>query len=174
MRKLWRARAGLTLIELLIVLSILGVLAAIVLGNVTGMSSSGKESSFQEDQNSMQKASDSYYSQYKNSYPTRNLLAASATAVTSTAYIDFFRLLSQGKLLAAPQSAGPGNNVNKTVGFGDSPFSGCGATALPALTIPSGSCTAGLGSYIWWVDNAGVVHSQNTAGVTDAYNGRYP
>ncbi len=170
MRNLWRDRAGLTLVELLIVLSILGVLVAIVLGNVTGMSSQGKEQSFLEDQNGMQKASDAYYSQYKNSYPTRNL--AGTVAVANTSYIDFARLTQAGKMLNAPQSAGAFNNIGAT-SFGDSPFTGCSTAAIGTITVVGG-CTPGLGSYHWWVDNAGEVHSQNTAAQTDTFNGRYP
>lgn len=169
MRKLWGARVGLTLIELLIVLSILGVLAAIVLGNVTGMSSQGKDTSFEEDENNMQKASDTYYSQYKNFYPTRNLSGSST--ITNSAYIDFFRLLSIGKLLTAPQSAGSWNNVSSAAGFGSA--TPCSAAANGEVQSIN-SCSPGLGSYSWWVDNTGKVHSQNTAGQTDTFNGRYP
>lgn len=172
--RLRRAAGGLTLIELLIVLSIMGVLASIVMHNVTGMASQGKDRAYLEDRNNMQKAVDTYYANYQSSYPTRNTLPGPTGNIpTNTAYIDFFRLLSIGKLLTFPESAGPWNNVSEAGGFGDSPFIGCVTSGNGSVTL-SGSCVPGAGSYSWWVDGFGRAKSQNTQGQTNTFNGRYP
>lgn len=158
--------------ELLIVLSIMGVLASIALQNVTGMASQGKDRAFIEDRGNMQKAADTYYTEYGKFYPTRNTLAG-PTTVTISAYIDFFRLLTIGKLLTPPESAGPWNNVSEDGGFGDSPFTGCSTNGNGSIATTV-TRTAGSGSHSWWIDAFGRARSQNTEGQTNRCNGRYP
>jgi len=55
-----RGEKGFTLIEIIIVLAVLGVLAAIIVPNVSGFLGRGKERSWDADRNQLQAAVDSY------------------------------------------------------------------------------------------------------------------
>lgn len=154
-RGLFRREDGLTLVELLVVMSILGVLAAIVVGNVTGMTTEGRDQSVVADTDAIQKAVDSYYGD-SNKYPLRAdpfLKGAEQVAGTwggTDYYINFYYVTEVKRLLSAvPKSAGPDNVVKL-------------------------DNTKGTGSYDWWVDYLGKVHYQNTENVTDTFNGKYP
>jgi prepilin-type N-terminal cleavage/methylation domain-containing protein len=66
-----RDERGFTLVELLIVISILGVLVAIVVPNVGGLLGAGKQASYNADQATIQTAVDAYYlTRNPNEYPT--------------------------------------------------------------------------------------------------------
>jgi prepilin-type N-terminal cleavage/methylation domain-containing protein len=66
-----RDERGFTLVELLIVISILGVLVAIVVPNVGGLLGAGKQASYSADQATIQTAVDAYYlTRNPNVYPT--------------------------------------------------------------------------------------------------------
>jgi general secretion pathway protein G len=76
-RRRHQGQRGFTLIELLVVIAILAVLAAIVIFNVTGVVQRGNTAACQTDLQTVQTASDAYYSD-NGSY------AASVAALSPT------------------------------------------------------------------------------------------
>jgi prepilin-type N-terminal cleavage/methylation domain-containing protein len=61
---------GFTLVELLVVIAVLAVLATIVIFNVTTVVDGGRNSACATDIKSIQTASDAYFSENNNKYPT--------------------------------------------------------------------------------------------------------
>lgn len=129
-----RKDKGFTLIEILIVLAVLGILAAVVVPNMTGFLGRGKDRSYEADQRVVQTAVDAYYTDTLTrpgspKYPTGN--GTSGSASTST-YINMTHLVSGNYLKNVPQSASADNP---------------GASG---------------GSYSWYIDANGLVQSSPT------------
>jgi prepilin-type N-terminal cleavage/methylation domain-containing protein len=64
------AQRGLTLVELLVVIAVLGALAAIVIFNVTGVTGRGTTAACKTDLESLQTAVFAYYEDNNQSFPT--------------------------------------------------------------------------------------------------------
>lgn len=150
LRRVAGGQQGITLVELLIVLSILGVLSSIVAANVTGGTTKGRDKAWVADNDGIQAAVENYYS-IMNAYPTIGGGLGYIT-VTNNAYIDFYYLHRGQQLRKPPASAGPANFVS----------------------VWTAGTTPGSGSYNWWVEVGGKLHSQNTDGQKDVFNGLYP
>jgi prepilin-type N-terminal cleavage/methylation domain-containing protein len=139
-----RDERGFTVVELLVVLSILAILIAIVVHNLAGFLGRGKQSSFEADKDTIQAAVDAYYtgSATKNRWPTNG---GGIGAAASTNYIDFSDLTTNRYLEAMPNSA-----------------SGTYHTAPSTRS----------GSYGWYIDTSGTVQAWNGSGT--GFNGNYP
>ncbi|HEY6379368.1 MAG TPA: prepilin-type N-terminal cleavage/methylation domain-containing protein [Candidatus Dormibacteraeota bacterium] len=79
-RRRRRGESGFTLIELLVVIAILGVLAGIVIFNVTGVSDRGSTAACRTDVSTIQQAVDAY-----RNNPTNGTPAGSANPLTGVA-----------------------------------------------------------------------------------------
>ena len=89
MRKRRDGEAGFTLVELLVVIVVLGVLSAVVVFSVGGISNKSKRSACLSDVSAVQTAEEAYYAQ-NNSYTTiANLVTAKllrSAPVTTNGY----------------------------------------------------------------------------------------
>ncbi len=157
-----RGEKGFTLIEIIIVLSVLAILAAVIVPNVSGYLGRAKERGWAADRDILQSAVDSYRTDISkrsgNRWPTQGqtsenrtvtvlgvpALSASTTApytvnvtagqATSKGIIDIGVLVTE-KYLKSTDAVKSANRDVHT-----------GATNLS-------------GSYIWYIDTNGVVHS---------------
>ncbi|GEM_PF-344448 len=139
---------GFTLVEIMIVLAVLAVLAAVVIPNVSGFLGRGKERAFDTDKRLLQAAVDAWRTDIANRagnpWPTVGgvkgalsdnvLLGVDTSATTST--VIKVSLLTTGTYLK-------GNDVVKS--FAYSTGTGTGATNSP------------VGSYVWYIDSNGLV-----------------
>jgi prepilin-type N-terminal cleavage/methylation domain-containing protein len=78
-------QGGFTLIELLVVIAVLAVLATIVIFNVAGVANRGRSSACATDLKSIQTASDAYYNDNTNQYPTTGGTVPGAIVTTDLA-----------------------------------------------------------------------------------------
>ncbi len=130
-----RKQGGFTLVEILIVLAVLGILAAVVVPNLTGFLGRGKDRSYTADQNTLQSAVNAYYTDTLArpgkgaKYPTVN--GSGGTAGSNT-YVNMTHLVSGNYLTSVPTSSSTDN--------------------------PGGSA----GTYSWYVDANGLVQSSPT------------
>ncbi len=132
LRRQGRGEAGVTLIEMLIVLALIGILLAVVVPNLGGFFGRGKDRAYDADRALMQSAVDAYYTDFtrrpgSRKYPTAN--GAGAASATTNAYINFNHLVSESYLRNVPDSASADN--------------------------PGGS----TGTYSWWVQASGIITS---------------
>lgn len=127
-----RREAGFTLIEILIVLAVLGILAAVVVPNMTGFLGRGKDRSYEADRRTIQAAVDAYYTDTvsrpgRPRFPTGS--GGTGGAAGTATYVNVSQLVTGKYLREAPQSASSDNGAS------------------------------GSGSYSWYVDADGLVQS---------------
>ena len=142
---------GFTLIEILIVLAVMAVLAAVVIPNVAGFLSRGKERAFDADRRILQSAVDAWRSDVGarsgNPWPTvggvKGALADNAalgvdTSATTSTVIKV-SLLTTGNYIK-------GNDAVKSFAYST-------GTATGATNVP-------IGSYVWYVDSNALVQAR--------------
>lgn len=149
MNRLLRRQQGVTLIELLITLSVLGVLAAIVVPSLSGFSDRGKSRAYDSDRNTLQVAVDGWRTDVtlRDTRPwpilvgstsclgAVNLADGSLTTPGCDPYLDIAALATEDYIKDSASVRSAKTNVNTT-----------------ATNTPSGQ-------YGWFLDNTGNVNS---------------
>ncbi len=102
---------GVTLIEMLIVLALIGILLAVVVPNLTGFLGRGNDRAYESDRQNIQAAANAYYTDTRTRpgtrvFPTGNGTAGSAGTNT---YVDLTSLVNGKYLRDIPQSASSDN-----------------------------------------------------------------
>ncbi len=135
-----RGEKGFTLIEIIIVLAVLGVLAAVIIPNVTGYLGRAKERAWDADRNILQAAVDSYRTDIGrragNSWPTANSTIGIPTSANDNgSYINIAALANEGYLKSEKDVKSANKLLNTTAN----------------QTIS--------GSYGWYINNKGIVNA---------------
>jgi len=106
----WREQSAFTLIELLAVITIIGILAGLTLGAAGAVRRHGAASTAKAEVAALQAACDRYYADY-NLYPTTNSMpdpssgySPSASTYTNAGQVLFSNLVGSAKLSVAPTS----------------------------------------------------------------------
>ncbi|MBI2856919.1 MAG: prepilin-type N-terminal cleavage/methylation domain-containing protein [Chloroflexi bacterium] len=145
-----RVSRGFTLIELIIVLAVLGILAAIVVPNVAGYIEQGKQRSLVADQRILQASVDAWRTDVANrvgnAWPTVGgvkgtpLKGADSTFSGTGGLNSIIKIsdLTSGNFLK-------GNDVVKSFKFN-------------TTTGATGATNSPVGSYYWYIDSSGVVN----------------
>lgn len=165
--KLLKKQGGVTIIEMLIVVAVIGILAAIAVPNLTGFLGTSKDQSWTSDKGSLQSAVDGYRSANSNLIPIKTEVGDTVTTASS----------SISSCLAASatvmRTSVPKNNCAidiaalVTGGFLSS------ATAVASASADNGSTTSG--SYTWVILANGEVTGFNKAANTVGFTaGVYP
>ncbi|MBI2852597.1 MAG: prepilin-type N-terminal cleavage/methylation domain-containing protein [Chloroflexi bacterium] len=140
-----KGERGFTLIEIMIVLAVLAILAAVVVPNVAGFVSRGKQRAWAADRDILQAAVDSWRTDISkrsgNKWPvTDNVTVGEPTTsgadiTDDEGMIDIAKLSSEGYIKGA-DSVKSANTTHHT-------------TATNSVS----------GSYVWYIDSNGEVHS---------------
>jgi len=96
-----QSQGGFTLVELLVVITILGVLAAIVLFNISGVSASAQCNAMKTDGATIQSAADLYYNN-KGVYP---VVGGDVATVVGGSTVNIAELLAANLLHSDPTKA---------------------------------------------------------------------
>ncbi len=156
-----QADSGFTIVELLVVIVVIGILAAITIVSYAGITSRANKSSAQAAANSIQKKAEVY----NTDGPTNNfpVLLADLTGASSTAtyYVSPSSISLKPALLAVDNLPAKPSEIN---------FFTCGhkGTVAPPLTV--GAITVRTGDRIgyWDYQNPGVLYYDNGV-VTDGF-----
>ncbi len=81
--KLLKKQGGVTIIEMLIVVAVIGILAAIAVPNLTGFLGTSKDQSWESDKGSLQSAVDGYRSANSNLIPIKTVTGDTVTTASS-------------------------------------------------------------------------------------------
>ncbi len=159
-----RGEKGFTLIEIIIVLAVLGILAAIVIPNVSGFIGTSKERGWQADKNVLQAAVDSWRTDFTqrgsgDKWPVADnktvgkptVTGAAITAEKGMIYID---LLATDNYISGKDAVKSANTAYMTT----------------ANNTPTGS-------YVWYIHTNGTIRSiyyDGSAWQDDFVSGVYP
>ncbi|MBI2854887.1 MAG: type II secretion system protein [Chloroflexi bacterium] len=141
---------GFTLIELMVVLAVLGVLAAIVVPNVAGYVRQGKQRSFTADQRILQAAVDAWRTdtanRVGNAWPTVGGVKGTPSAGVDTDFVD----------------TGDTNSIIKVSDLSTGSFIKSTDTVKSfkysdTVTGTTGATNSPVGSYYWFIDSGGLV-----------------
>lgn len=154
MNNMLKHEKGFTLIEILIAISLLAVLAAIIVPNLTGLIVRGQSEAYKADKKAIQSAADVYYTDPTNrassggqlirQWPTGSGSGSDSPGYSygsNSSYITMTKLVDQNLLSDFPPSAHPVQN-------GSSAFTG---------------------NYGWYVDSKGRVQSSPAYSATIGY-----
>jgi len=94
-RALARRQSGFTLIEMLIVIIVLGILAMIIVPQITISTDDAKVSTLQSNVAGIRSAIEVYYVQHANTYPGENDITGTATSDDGNAAIAFVQQLTR-------------------------------------------------------------------------------
>ena len=155
-----RHRRGFTLIEIMIVLAVLAVLAAVVIPNVAGFLGRGKERGFESDRRLLQAAADAWRTDVVqragNPFPTltgnKGSITSCAENGVETDGVDAGVIQANChiiKLTLLYPTYIKGADAVKS--FAYSPSTVTGATNVP------------VGTYIWYIDNNALVQARRWA-----------
>jgi len=86
---------GFTLIEILIVVMVLGILAMVIVPQITVSTQDAKESTLETNMAAMRNAVELYYVQHNNVYPGHNSILGAGPAIPADAKIAFVQQLTQ-------------------------------------------------------------------------------
>ncbi|MBI9089374.1 MAG: type II secretion system protein [Desulfobacterium sp.] len=89
------SRSGFTLIELLIVIMVLGILAMIIVPQITISTEDAKESTLQTNLLALRNAVELYYNQHANTYPGAKDIAGADPADAAAAQTAFLQQLTR-------------------------------------------------------------------------------
>jgi len=165
-----RAKSGFTLVEILIVVVILGILAAIVIPQFTGASTEAKESALVSNLQAMRSQIELYKIQHNDNLPGEDSSGDFATAMTSKTNQDGEVGATSTHRFGPYMQKIPVNPFSTAVAGEDS--IGTGATKLPGTA-------AGDNSTAWYFVISGVdaglfqANDDKQNAVTDEYHTNY-
>ncbi len=165
--KLLKKQGGVTIIEMLIVVAVIGILAAIAVPNLTGFLGTSKDQSWTSDKGSLQSAVDGYRSANSNLIPIKTVTGDTVTTASSS----IASCLASGA--TAMRTSVPKNNC--AIDISALVTGGFLSSATSVSSASDDNVTGGTGSYTWVIlangEVTGFNKTANTAGFT---GGVYP
>jgi prepilin-type N-terminal cleavage/methylation domain-containing protein len=151
-----RGHRGFTLIEIIIVLAVLGVLAAVVVPNVAGFVTRGKDRSFEADRRLLQGAVDAWRTSGANAGNPWPTLTGNKGAITSCAEdgaetngVDVGVIDSDCHIIKITSLAP--NYIKGTDAVKSFAYS---------ASTTTGATNSPTGSYVWYIDANGLVQAR--------------
>lgn len=95
MKKCFLSRSGFTLIEMLIVIIVLGILAMIIIPQITVSTEDAKVKTLQTNLSAMRSAVELYYHQHANKYPGDKTIAGADSASDADSQTAFLQQLTR-------------------------------------------------------------------------------
>lgn len=165
--KLLKKQGGVTIIEMLIVVAVIGILAAIAVPNLTGFLGTSKDQSWTSDKGSLQSAVDGYRSANSNLLPIKT--ETGDTVTTASSKINLCLATSA----TAMNTTVPKNNC--AIDITALVTGGFLSSNSSVASASSDNVTGGSGSYTWVILANGEVTGFNKAANTLGFTtGIYP